>query len=93
MTVGPGHFRHAPYSQTAPHGWILPKFAYADTKHPQGASVYWDEHELEHPKESAAGCPKWEWADLDGSNSSGRKGILYRAPMKPWSGRREYWRL
>ena len=86
MNVGPGRVSPCTvFSKPLPHGWILRKFAYADTKHPQGTSVYWDEHELEHPKRKALlAVPKWEWADLDGSSLVwAEKGILHRAPVKP----------
>jgi len=86
ITVGPGRVSPCTvFSKPLPHGWMLRKFAYADATHPQGTSVYWDEHELEHPKRKALlAVPKWEWADLDGSTLVwAEKGILYRASMKP----------
>jgi len=86
ITVGPGRVSPCTvFSKPLPHGWMLRKFAYADVTHPQGTSVYWDEHELEHPQRKALlAVPKWEWADLDGSTLVwAEKGILYRASMKP----------
>lgn len=48
-------------------GWILRKFAYAGVDHPEGAGVYWDEHELEHPNRKALlSVPAWEWPERDG---------------------------
>ena len=53
----------------------------ADTRHPEGASVYWDEHELEHPQRKALlSVPSWDWAERDGNTLVwSEKGILYRA--------------
>jgi len=68
-----------------PHGWILRKYAYADIRHPEGTAVYWDEHELEHPKRKALlALPKWEWAERDGRALVwAEKGILSRAAINP----------
>ena len=87
MTVGPDR-RVAPctvFSKPLPHGWILRKFAYADVDHPEGASVYWDEHELEHAERKALlSVPTWEWAERDGAALVwAEKGVLYRAVVNP----------
>jgi hypothetical protein len=86
MAAGPG--RVAPctvFVKALPHGWILRKFAYADIHHPQGTSVYWDEHEWEHPEQKALlSVPSWEWAERDGASVVwAEKGVLYRALVKP----------
>jgi hypothetical protein len=86
MTVGPGRVSQCTaFTKELAHGWILRKFAYADVNHPEGTSVYWDEHELEHPsKKALLSVPKWEWADRDGASLLwAEKGILHRALMKP----------
>ena len=47
-------------------GWILRKFAHAQSGALPGKGCYWDEHELEHPKlQMRLTFPKWEWADID----------------------------
>ena len=79
-------WRPAPCSPSPlPHGWILRKFAYADIHHPEGAGVYWDEHELEHPgRKALLALPTWEWAERDGAALVwAEKGVLYRAPVNP----------
>ena len=84
MQVGPGHVGPCTvFVKAMPHGWILRKFAYADTDHPEGAGVYWDEHELEHPRRKALlSFQKWEWADRDGGDLVwAEKGILYRSAV------------
>jgi len=87
LTAGPDR-RVAPctvFSKPLPHGWILRKFAFADTDHPEGTSVYWDEHELEHAERKALlSVPAWEWAERDGASLIwSEKGVLYRAPVNP----------
>jgi hypothetical protein len=66
------------------HGWILRKYAHAQTGAPPGKGCYWDEHELEH---SASGNrmdgAKWEWADCDGKMLVWAEGgCLFRATVK-----------
>jgi hypothetical protein len=83
-----GSSRVAPctiFTKPLPHGWILRKFAFADVNHPEGAAVYWDEHELEHPgRKALLTVPKWEWAERDGHSLLwAEKGVLYRASVHP----------
>ncbi|MCC6861422.1 MAG: hypothetical protein IT158_22835 [Bryobacterales bacterium] len=85
LEAGPG--RVAPctvFTKPLPHGWILRKFAYADIRHPEGAGVYWDEHELEHAERRARlPVPSWEWAERDGAALIwAEKGVLYRAALE-----------
>jgi hypothetical protein len=48
-------------------GWVLRKIAHAEVGAPVGKGCYWDEHELWHsPSGERAGCPAWEWAEVDG---------------------------
>jgi hypothetical protein len=72
------------FTKALPHGWILRKFAYADIDHPVGASVYWDEHELEHPgRKALLAAQAWEWAERDGAALVwAEKGVLYRAKVR-----------
>jgi len=86
MAVGPGRVSPCTvFAKPLPHGWILRKFAYADVDHPEGAGVYWDEHELEHTKRKALlAVPTWEWAERDGPALVwAEKGVLYRALVNP----------
>jgi hypothetical protein len=86
MKVGPGRVGPCTvFTKPLPHGWILRKFAYADTKHPVGAGVYWDEHELEHAERKALlSVFSWEWAERDGSTLVwAEKGLLHRARVNP----------
>jgi hypothetical protein len=71
------------FTKPLPHGWILRKFALADANPPQGAGVYRDEHELEHPARKARiALPEWSWAERDGSDLVwAERGVLYRAAM------------
>ena len=64
-------------------GWILRKYAMADTHHPPGAGCYWDEHELESSeRDERIVVPNWEWADVDGKDLVwAEKGCLYRARL------------
>jgi hypothetical protein len=80
--VGP-HRACVVFTKDLPHGWLLRKFAYADVAHPQGAGVYWDEHELEHrDRKALLECKKWEWAERDGDTLVwAEAGVLYRAPV------------
>ena len=66
-TLSAGYFDAlAVFEKPVPPGWILRKYAHAETGAPAGKGCYWDEHELEHP---ASGIriplPDWEWADWD----------------------------
>lgn len=86
MRAGPG--RVAPctvFVKQFPNGWILRKFAYADVRHPEGAGVYWDEHEWDHPEWKALlSVPAWEWAERDGRTVVwAEKGVLRRALVRP----------
>jgi hypothetical protein len=86
MKVGPGRVaRCTVFVKTLPHGWILRKFAYADIDHPEGTGVYWDEHELEHPRRKALlSVATWEWAERDGPTLVwAEKGVLHRAHVNP----------
>jgi len=86
MKVGPGGAAPCTvFAKPLPHGWILRKFAYADIDHPEGAGVYWDEHELEHPgRKALLAVPTWEWAERDGEALVwAEKGLLHRAPVNP----------
>lgn len=86
IKVGPGRVGPCTvFTKPLPHGWILRKFAYADTQHPVGTSVYWDEHELEHAEQKALlSVPGWEWAERDGSTLVWvEKGLLHRTELKP----------
>jgi hypothetical protein len=82
MDVGPGRVAHCTvFVKPLPHGWILRKFAHADVDHPEGAGVYWDEHELEHAgRKALLSVPTWEWAERDGPTLLwAEKGFLHRA--------------
>jgi hypothetical protein len=84
MKTGPG--RVAPctvFAKPLSHGWVLRKFAFADCRHPEGRSVYWDEHELEHEgRKALLSVPEWEWAELDGESLLwAAEGKLFRAAM------------
>jgi hypothetical protein len=65
------------------HGWILRKFARAETGAPPGKGCYWDEHELEQPRSrQRLAFPHWEWADVDGKDLVWAEGgCLYRARL------------
>jgi hypothetical protein len=67
------------------HGWVLRKFAHAQIGPPQGKSVYWDEHELEHPQLGVRlEKPGWEWAERDGQTVVWAEGgRLFRAAVLP----------
>ena len=71
------------FEKQLPHGWILRKYAHAQTGPPPGKGCYWDEHELEHPRGPRRQvCADWEWADLDeGAVVWADKGCLYRAAV------------
>jgi hypothetical protein len=47
------------------HGWILRKYARAQTGPPPGKGVYFDEHALIHPRRDIILPRAWEWADVD----------------------------
>jgi hypothetical protein len=65
------------FEKPATRGWILRKIAHAEVRHPPGKGVYWDEHQLLHPKTGACiPCPDWEWADTD------RKRLVWAARGK-----------
>jgi hypothetical protein len=84
MKAGPGRVSPCTvFEKPLPHGWTLRKFAYADTRHPVGTAVYWDEHELEHAgRKALLAVPAWEWAERDGASLIwAEKGILYRAEV------------
>jgi hypothetical protein len=86
IKAGPGRVAHCTvFAKPLTHGWILRKFAYADVNHPQGTSIYWDEHELEHTASKALlSVPSWEWADYDASGLLwAERGVLYRAVLSP----------
>src|SRR5437870_2603667 len=86
MKVGPGRVPHCTvFTKPLPHGWVLRKFAYADVRHPEGAGVYWDEHELGHAgRQALLSLPTWEWAERDGATLVwAEKGVLHRAAVNP----------
>jgi hypothetical protein len=63
-------------------GWILRKYAHAQTGSPPGKGCYWDEHELELGEERIV-VPDWEWADLDGKDIVfAANGAIYRARLQ-----------
>jgi hypothetical protein len=66
-------------------GWILRKYAHAETGASAGKGCYWDEHELEHPlRQQRLAFPRWEWADIDGKTLVWTaEGCLHRAPLDP----------
>lgn len=68
------------FEKKLPNGWILRKFAHAQTNAPPGKGCYWDGHELEHVLYGRIDAATWEWADLDGRSVVFTKGgCLYRA--------------
>ena len=71
------------FEKQLPKGWILRKFAHAETGAPPGKGCYWDEHELEHAKlKKPLSFPKWEWADIDGKTLVwAEDGCIKRAPL------------
>jgi hypothetical protein len=71
------------FEKKLPKGWRLRKYAHAQVGAPVGHGCYWDEHELEHPKQPhRIVLPKWEWAELDGETVVwAEDGRLYRAPL------------
>lgn len=47
-------------------GWLLRKYAHAQTGSPPGKGCYWDRHELVRPQSGLCLTqPDWEWADVD----------------------------
>jgi hypothetical protein len=84
LTAGPGRVAHCTvFTKPLPHGWLLRKFAFAAVDHPEGAGVYWDEHELEHAdRQTRLSLRAWEWAELDGDALIwAERGVLYRAAL------------
>ena len=84
IQVGPGRVGPCTvFVKPLANGWVLRKFAYADTNHPEGSGVYWDEHELEHPtRKTLISVPAWEWAEREGPAVVwAEKGVLWRAAV------------
>jgi hypothetical protein len=64
-------------------GWLLRKYAHAETGAPPGKGCYWDQHELENDAHLRLSFPHWEWADLDGKRLVWAEGgCLYTAGLK-----------
>ncbi len=65
-TVVPATTRRS-FDRSLPGGWILRKFAHAQSGSPPGKGCYWDEHCITRTDgESTLECKDWEWADFDG---------------------------
>ncbi len=72
----------AVFEKALHRGWILRKFAHAETGAPPGKGCYWDEHELEHTKSKIRiRCPAWEWVEWD----EGR--IVWASDGQLWAAR------
>ena len=71
------------FEKPLPAGWILRKYAHAQTGAPPGKGCYWDEHELEDSQGIRRHTfPDWEWADRDGDRLVwAENGCLYRAEV------------
>jgi hypothetical protein len=65
------------FEKPLPGGWVLRKYAHAQTGAPPGKGCYWDEHALvKLSSGERVSCKDWEWADFDGQRllwSSGGK--------------------
>ncbi|MBZ5622914.1 MAG: hypothetical protein LAQ69_29900 [Acidobacteriia bacterium] len=82
LSAGSGD-RFTVFEKPLGHGWILRKYAHAESGADPGRACYWDEHELEHPlRQQRMVFPRWEWADMDGKTLVWTAaGCLYRARL------------
>ncbi len=71
------------FEKQLPKGWLLRKYAHEQTGSPPGKGCYWDEHELQPPKDGPTiSRPQWEWAEQDGKSLVWAEGgCLFRAPI------------
>ncbi len=70
------------FEKDLPKGWILRKYAHAQTGSPPGKGCYWDEHELVRGELTLV-RPDWEWAERDGDTLVWAEGgCLHRAPLR-----------
>ncbi|WP_395372883.1 hypothetical protein [Marinicella sp. W31] len=64
-------------------GWTLRKICHADSFHPMGKGVYWDEHELINKQGDTISQPDWEWAEwMDNAVMFAEFGKLYKLIVK-----------
>ncbi len=71
------------FEKTLTKGWILRKFAFAETGAPPGRGCYWDAHELARAEIGASlSFPEWEWAEwVDGRLVFATEGKLFTAGL------------
>ena len=77
--------RSAVFEKPLPDGWVLRKFAHAQTGPPPGRGCYWDEHEVEHAGRGLRmSFPAWEWAEWDGRSLYwAERGVLHASGLSP----------